>query len=769
MAGKVYKRTNFVKQHEQMGYSLNSGNTKHFMRDILDSSKNLYQKDLFAHYGCVNAVEFSPNGDFLASGGDDRRLLLWKIQSALDSNPSPVVMKGEHGSNIFCIAFDNSQSKIFSAGNDENIILHDLTLGTTKDIFLHTHAVYSISVDPMNDNVFASAGDNGSVLIWDIRVPPSEDPFCLAKHKAAFYSVMYNPVEPRLIATANNKQGVALWDIRKPRKCCLLKYGGPHSNQSAMSIRFNSNGTKILALRRRLPPILYDIHSSQATHEFDSPGYYNSCTMKSCCFAGYNDEYVLSGSDDFKLYVWKVPTETCTGIEPVNNAHMILKGHRSIVNQVRFNPSNFLIASSGVEKIVKLWSVFPVPDSVGTLDEEMKILNSRKFYSPEDYVNIVLTSGTFNTHDYSHHSVHEDSRMMAFFDSLVQRDIEGWTSDTTGSSQDEINWEIATSGSSSSSSSSSNSCDDSSSENIFDSEVEHQMEISDILTRRIAARRKDLKHSTRLSYIRKKLKNRRLLKKKKSKKIPISSSSSSDEASLRNEDEAESSNRGFFTIDSILGPPVWQRFSNDSNQIVQVNDNRRNLQKLRARILRNLFDDDSDSDDDDSNVTNSVTNIRESNCDSIDSSENHNLGLADHNSVDNQDHSELRGEQENNLESETVKKNESTSNRSVNENINSAKTFSSSDISENSTLNVNSEENACNGSSASTVNNNTAETCENFTPANSSLNTESFAGPSSSSQNGNVTWAEFKRFKNKVQRASRQYRKHRSSGMDDSD
>lgn len=33
-------------------------------------------------------------------------------------------------------------------------------------------------------------------------------------------------------------------------------------------------------------------------------------------------------------------------------------------------------------------------------------------------------------HDYSHGSTDEDPRMMAFFDSLVQREVEGWTSNT---------------------------------------------------------------------------------------------------------------------------------------------------------------------------------------------------------------------------------------------------------------------------------------------------------------------------------------------------
>ena len=33
---------------------------------------------------------------------------------------------------------------------------------------------------------------------------------------------------------------------------------------------------------------------------------------------------------------------------------MVLRGHRSIANQVRFNPDNHLIISSGVEKVIKV-------------------------------------------------------------------------------------------------------------------------------------------------------------------------------------------------------------------------------------------------------------------------------------------------------------------------------------------------------------------------------------------------------------------------------
>ncbi|NWI61028.1 DCAF5 factor, partial [Calyptomena viridis] len=211
----------------------------------------------------------------------------------------------------------------------------------------------------------------------------------------------------------------------------LLRYGGNLSLQSAMSVRFNSNGTQLLALRRRLPPVLYDIHCRLPVFQFDNQGYFNSCTMKSCCFAGDRDQYILSGSDDFNLYMWRIPPDPEAGGigRVVNGAFMVLKGHRSIVNQVRFNPHTYMICSSGVEKIIKIWSPYKQPDCTGDLDGRIED-DSRCLYTHEEYISLVLNSGSGLSHDYANQSVQEDPRMMAFFDSLVRREIEGWSSDS---------------------------------------------------------------------------------------------------------------------------------------------------------------------------------------------------------------------------------------------------------------------------------------------------------------------------------------------------
>ncbi|CAH1791672.1 unnamed protein product, partial [Owenia fusiformis] len=414
-------------------YKENTYLKNRLLRERTSALTGLYSKDLKGHFGCVNAIEFSNHGgELICSGGDDRRVLLWHSESALSRHKAKV-MKGEHHSNIFCIAFNNDNTNVFSGGNDEQVIVHDATTGETKDVFLHEEAVYGLSADPNNSSVFASACDDGRILVYDIREPPSSEPFCLANYVSPMHSVMYNPVEPRLLATANSKEGLGLWDIRKPRSC-VIKYGGRDCAQSCMSVRINQLGTELVALRRRLPPVLYNLTSETPIHTFDQSGYYNSCTMKSCCFAGDRDQYVVSGSDDFNLYVWKIP-EKPNSIKEVDQAHFVLAGHRSIVNQVRFNPDNHLLISSGVEKVIKVWSPFPLP---GTLNEETLLnrVEERSMYSHEEYINLVLRSGEVMSHDYTDGSMEEDPRMMAFFDSLVQRELEGWSSSDVSSDTD---------------------------------------------------------------------------------------------------------------------------------------------------------------------------------------------------------------------------------------------------------------------------------------------------------------------------------------------
>ena len=70
---------------------------------------------------------------------------------------------------------------------------------------------------------------------------------------------------------------------------------------------------------------------------------------------------------DHNVYVWKLPPiGSSTGPEA---PHLVLKGHRSLVCSVQYNNATGLLASCGMEKLVKIWSAVPLPNSTGGLDE----------------------------------------------------------------------------------------------------------------------------------------------------------------------------------------------------------------------------------------------------------------------------------------------------------------------------------------------------------------------------------------------------------------
>ena len=63
------------------------------------------------------------------TGGDDRRVLMWRTcHATMDiagPGKSPKIMDAEHASNIFCLAFSNDRERLYSGGNDEQVIEHD--------------------------------------------------------------------------------------------------------------------------------------------------------------------------------------------------------------------------------------------------------------------------------------------------------------------------------------------------------------------------------------------------------------------------------------------------------------------------------------------------------------------------------------------------------------------------------------------------------------------------------------------------------------------
>ena len=273
-------------------------------------------------------------------------------------------------------------------------------------MFRHSDAVLDVTVNPTQSQIFVTACESSEVSLYDMRVsnakptvlintwktrsidtdtnsfPDSSDSFV-----GSFHSVHYNPVDANFIAVGNEITGASLIDVRMNRPCMRFKSwtseeGEPKPsdfNQNVMSVRFNKFGTQLSVLAFKRRPVIHELNRAEPIYQFDHPDYTNLCTLKNCCFIGDSDQYLISGSDNFSLFIWKVPDSNSNYLNPfpssmsekkcrtIDEAHLILRGHRSIVNQARYNDKFHMIASSGVEKLVKIWTPYKLPGSNGGL------------------------------------------------------------------------------------------------------------------------------------------------------------------------------------------------------------------------------------------------------------------------------------------------------------------------------------------------------------------------------------------------------------------
>lgn len=80
-------------------------------------------------------------------------------------------------------------------------------------------------------------------------------------------------------------------------------------------------------------------------------GHCNTTTdIKEANFFGSNGQYIVAGSDDGSFFIWEKST---------TNIVQVLRGDDSIVNCLQPHPTSCLLATSGIDPVVRLWSPRP--------------------------------------------------------------------------------------------------------------------------------------------------------------------------------------------------------------------------------------------------------------------------------------------------------------------------------------------------------------------------------------------------------------------------
>jgi cytochrome c len=136
---------------------------------VWDTESMTELKQLIGHNAAVNTATFSPDGEWLATAGDDNQILLWAVSDLKDPSavPQPVALNG-HTAKVIHLEFDDASQRLLSSSWDRRVGLWDISDQSLIRFFEgHRGPVNAAQFMP-NDDQIVSAGGDGHIRLWNI-------------------------------------------------------------------------------------------------------------------------------------------------------------------------------------------------------------------------------------------------------------------------------------------------------------------------------------------------------------------------------------------------------------------------------------------------------------------------------------------------------------------------------------------------------------------------------------------------------------------------
>ncbi|XP_047310953.1 DDB1- and CUL4-associated factor 8 [Impatiens glandulifera] len=382
-----------------------------FFRRVRASEDLILKLDKFRtlkkHRGCVNTISFNENGNILVSGSDDRKVILWDWETGKVN----LSFHSGHLNNVF-------QAKFMPYSDDRSIVTcaadgqvrHSLIQeGGSVGINLlgkHRGQAHKLAIEPGSPNTFYTCGEDGLVLHFDLRTGYDTKLFtCKERSRGgrirtvSLNSIAIDPRNPSLFAVAGSDEYARLYDIRQYKWDGSSDFGQPinyfssnHSSdeKSITGLAFSEesellvsyNNDFIYLFKRDMgwgarPPLI-----SLAEEKIEADlmpqsykGHTNTDTVKGVSFLGPRCEYVASGSDCGRIFIWRKK-----GGELIR----VIEADRLVVNCVESHPHTNVIASSGIESDIKIWTPSAIEKAVLPTTLEKVIQPFRFHFFPYD-------------------------------------------------------------------------------------------------------------------------------------------------------------------------------------------------------------------------------------------------------------------------------------------------------------------------------------------------------------------------------------------------
>ncbi|XP_048468684.1 notchless protein homolog 1 isoform X2 [Rhincodon typus] len=290
---------------------------------------------LEGHTEAVISVAFSPTGRYLASGSGDTTVRFWDL-----STETPQFTSKGHKHWVLSIAWSPDGKKLASGCKNSQIFLWDPSTGKQigKVLTGHSKWITYLCWEPLHINpqcrYLASASKDCSIRIWDTVLGLCDK--ILTGHTQSVTCVKWGG--DGLIFSSSQDRTIKVWRALDGAMCRTLQGHAHWVNTMALS-------TDYILRTGSFEPAEATIVPQDRTDSLEELK--QKALQRYEQTRGREQERLVSGSDDFTLFLW-TPAEAK---KPLAR----LTGHQALINEVCFSPDTRLIASASFDKSVKLW------------------------------------------------------------------------------------------------------------------------------------------------------------------------------------------------------------------------------------------------------------------------------------------------------------------------------------------------------------------------------------------------------------------------------
>ncbi|XP_078427756.1 uncharacterized protein LOC144700193 [Wolffia australiana] len=283
-------------------------------------------------------VQFSNNGEFLASSSKDCTAMIWTVGE--DDRVSLKHMLAGHIKPVSFLSWSPDDTMLITCGTEEVLRLWDVAAGTCRCTLNDpaTRVISSFAWFPDSQKIVCgSSMPDNCILTCDLH-----------GHELKLWKGDRLPKVSNLVVTPDGRRLISIASENLIRICDLD--GGSEltipEDHPITSLVLSPDGLHMIVnLNNEIH--LWPVDSGPAAPPAKYTGHKQVKYVIRSCFGGAGSAFIASGSEDNMVYIWH--RERCELVK-------VLQGHEMTVNSVSWNPKRpQMLASASDDRMIRIW------------------------------------------------------------------------------------------------------------------------------------------------------------------------------------------------------------------------------------------------------------------------------------------------------------------------------------------------------------------------------------------------------------------------------